>query len=212
MNMRNQMILAVVGVALVLAALFLFFVRPRQGELSEVRAQVDQEQQRTQQLQADVTRLRALQREAPQLQATLDKFSELVPENDEVADFIFQVQEAANQAGVGFVQITPELPKQPPEGAPLAEVRATIGAHGGYYAVQDFVRRLYDLDRALRIDTVTMTGVEDDAEAAKSGRIEVQLITRVFFELPEGTGASTGATAAAPAPATTTPPPATTTP
>jgi Tfp pilus assembly protein PilO len=203
---RNQMVLAMVGVALVLLLLFVFFIRPRQGELADVRAQVDQEQQRTQQLQADVTRLRALSRQAPQLQATLDKFRELVPENDEVADFIFQVQSAANQAGVGFVQITPELPKQPPEGAPLAEVRATVGAQGGYYAVQDFVRRLYDLDRALRVDTVTMTGVEDEEEAAAHGRIDVQLVTRVFFELPEG-AASAPATATVPAP-TTTPAPA----
>src|SRR5215213_7248444 len=118
------MVLAIAGVALVLLLLFMFFIRPRQGALGEVRAQVDQERQTTPQLQADVTRLRALQRQAPQLQATLDKFRELVPENDEVADFIFQVQSAANQAGVGFAQITPELPKQPPEGAPIAEVRA----------------------------------------------------------------------------------------
>jgi Tfp pilus assembly protein PilO len=205
------MILASVGVLLALTLLFFFFIRPRQGTLAETRAQVQQEQERTQQLQTEVARLRALQQEAPQLQAALDRFRELVPEQDEVADFIFQVQSAANQAGVGFVQITPELPKQPPEGAPLAEVRATVGAQGGYFAVQDFVRRLYDLDRALRIDTVTMTGIEDDEEAAKNGRIDVLLTTRVFFELPEGSapGAAAGTTtttAPTTAPATTTTP------
>ncbi|HYZ46603.1 MAG TPA: type 4a pilus biogenesis protein PilO [Actinomycetota bacterium] len=213
MSARNQMILAVAGVLFALVLLFLFFIRPRQANLGQVRGQIEQEQQRTQQLQTEVTRLRALQREAPQLQAALDKFRELVPENDEVADFIFQVQSAANQAGVGFVQITPELPKQPPEGAPLAEVRATVGAQGGYFAVQDFVRRLYDLDRALRVDTVALTGVEDDQEAAEDGRVDVLLTTRVFFELPEGAAAAApaGTTTTAPVPAPA-PAPATATP
>ena len=198
MNPRNQMVLTVVGVFVVLALMFFFFVGPRRGELTEVRAEVERERQQTQQLETELDRLRALQREAPQLQAALDRFRELVPEDDQVADFIFQVQTAANQAGVGFVQITPELPDQPPEGAPLAEVRATVGAKGGYFAVQDFVRRLYDLDRAVRIDTVTMTGVQDDQEAAEDGRVDVLLTTRVFFELPEGAAAGAGTTTTAP--------------
>jgi Tfp pilus assembly protein PilO len=203
-SVRNQTIMAVAGVLLALALLFLFFIRPRQADLAGVRTQIDQEEQQTQQLQTEVDRLRALQREAPQLQAALDRFLELVPQDDQVADFIFQVQSAASQAGVGFVQITPELPEQPPEGAALAEVRATVGAQGGFFAVQDFVRRLYDLDRAVRIDTVTMTGVQDDQEAAENGRIDVLLTTRVFFELP--TGAAAGEAPAAttePVPAVT---------
>ena len=211
MTARNQSILAALGVALVLALLFMFFIKPRQGELGRVRDEISQEEQRSHQLRAELARLQALQEQAPELQAALDRFSELVPEHNEVADFIFQVQTAANQAGVHLEQITPELPKQPPEGAPLAEVRTTVGAQGGYFAVQDFVRRLYDLDRAARIDSVTMTGVEDEKEVREKGRIDVLLATRVFFELPEGaaSGASTSTTTA---PTTTTPAPTTTTP
>ena len=210
MSARNQMVLTMAGVLAVLALLFFFFVGPRRGQLNAVRAEVDRERQQTQQLQTELDRLRALQRQAPQLQAQLDRFRELVPEDDQVADFVFQVQSAANQAGVGFVQITPELPDHPPEGAPLAEVRATVGAQGGYFAVQDFVRRLYGMDRAVRIDTVTMTGVQDDQEAAENGRIDVLLTTRVFFELPAGSAAGAASAAVGetvPAPAATTPAP-----
>jgi Tfp pilus assembly protein PilO len=201
---RRQIVLAAVGVVVVLALLFFSFVRPRQQELGRVQADVRAERDRTQKLDVELDRLQALKRNAPRLQATLDRFRELVPENDEVADFIFQVQTAANQSGVGFVQITPELPDQPLEGAPLAEVRATIGAKGGYFAIQDFVRRLYDLDRALRIDNVTMAGVEDDQQAAEDGRIDLVITSRVFFELPEDVppaAAPTPAPATAPAPA-----------
>ncbi|MFN2488480.1 MAG: type 4a pilus biogenesis protein PilO [Actinomycetota bacterium] len=204
MTGRNQIIVTGAGVALVLLLFFFFIIKPRAGELGDVQAQTQAEKDRTQQLQVDLDRLEALQANAPEFQATLDRFRELVPADNDVANFIFQVQTAANQAGVGFVQITPDLPEQPPEGAPLAEVRATIGAKGGYFAVQDFVRRLYDLDRALRIDVLTMTGVEDNQEAAENGRIDVQIAARVFFELPEG------AADAATAPTTTTTPAPTT--
>lgn len=201
MRPRGQLILAAAGVVVVLLVVFLMLIKPRQSALGEVRAQVQTEQDRTQQLQTEVDRLQALQRNAPQLEATLARIRELVPRNNDVANFIFEVQNAAARAGVGFVQITPELPEQPPEGAPLAEVRATIGAKGGYFAVQDFVRRLYDLDRAVRIDTVTMTGVEDDQQAAEDGRIDVVMAVRVFFELPEGVAAASATT-----PTTTTTP------
>jgi Tfp pilus assembly protein PilO len=152
-----------------------------------------------------VARLEALRDDAPRLQAALDEMRALVPKTNEVPSFIFAVQEAADQAGVGFLQITPELPKPPPEGAELAEVRATIGAEGGYFAVQDFIRRLYDLDRAVRIDGVTMTGIEDE-ESADDASVSVQLVARIFFDLPEGaSAATTGTTTTTTTPPTTTP-------
>jgi Tfp pilus assembly protein PilO len=189
MSARARMILAVTGVMVVLAAFFFLFIRPRQSELGEVRDEVEQEESRTVSLRSELRRLQALQENAPKLEAELAKFRELVPSNHEVANFIFLVQDAADAAGVDFVQITPELPKSPPEGAPVAEVRATVGAGGGYFSVQDFMRRLYDLDRALRIDNLIMTG--EESETGETG-LTVSLTSRIFFEPPGGiVGATT---------------------
>jgi Tfp pilus assembly protein PilO len=203
MSGRTQAIVASVCVALVILAFSLIFIRGRRNELGLVRADIQAEQDRTQQLQTELTRLEALRDNEPQLRAELEELRQFVPDRDDVSNFIFQVQNAADAAGVGFVQITPELPKPPPEGAPLGEVRATIGAKGGYFAVQDFIRRLYDLDRAVRIDSLTLTGTEDE-QAAESGRIDVQLISRIFFEPPAG--ATAAADPAAAGTTTTTPP------
>jgi hypothetical protein len=107
---------------------------------------------------------------------------------------------------VTLTQIQPELPRQPPEGAPLAQVRAQIGASGGYFAIQDFLRRLYDLDRAVRIDNITLAGTEDP-EAGAGTEINLTMATRVFFELPGAGGAATAPEGGAPAtPAPTTSP------
>jgi Tfp pilus assembly protein PilO len=205
MSGRTQTIVAAACVALVLLAFSFVFIRGRRAELGAVRADIKAEEDRTQQLQAELARLEALQENEPRLRAQLEELRQFVPERDDVANFIFQVQRAADAAGVGFVQITPELPKPPPEGAPLGEVRAAIGAKGGYFAVQDFIRRLYDLDRAVRIDGLTLTGTEDAEQAADSGRIDVQLTSRIFFEPPAGAAAPADPATAGTAPTTTQP-------
>lgn len=207
MSARARLIIAVL-VGLVLAlALFFFLIRPRQGELGEIREQIEAEEQRTLSLQAELSKLRALQANEPQLRAELAELREFVPRHHQIPNFIFQVQNAANRSGVSFLQITPELPKEPPEGAALAEVRIQLGASGGYFAIQDFLRRLYALDRALRIDLLQMTGGTDEDGAL---RISVQTTSRIFFDLPTaavgGTGTTTG-TASEPPAVTPTPTP-----
>lgn len=198
MRERSRMIIAIVVGVVVCLLFYVFAIRPRKSELSDIQAQVGTETARTTQLQAQLQQLQALQEDAPRLQADLAKIRELVPQDDDVANFIFEVQESANAAGVSFVEITPELPKTPPENAPLAEVRATIGAEGGYFAVQDFIRRLYDLDRAVRIDGLVLAQVQPD-----SPEVKFTANTRIFYELPAG-----GAAAVAPTGTTPVAPPA----
>ena len=222
MNPRTRLILAIVGVVLVVLMVFVLLVNPKRAELSDVKTQVQTEQQKTVSLQAQLSQLRALEKNAPRLEANLQKFRELVPKTNDVPNFIFQVQEAADSSGVTFVSIAPELPKPPPEGAPLAEVRITISTGGGYFALQDFIRRLYALDRAVRIDTLDFvsnvaTGSSGSSTSggstagsttttpAEAGEITVTMATRIFYELPPGASTTTepGTTTSAPAPAST---------
>lgn len=208
--MRNRRaILAGVAMFLVALLIYLFLVRARQSELGDVRDQVEAAENETQVLEGELQRLQALQENAPRLQADLAEIRELVPENNEVPNFVFLVQQAANASGVGFVTITPELPKPPPEGAAVAEVRITLSANGGYFSMQDFVRRLHNLDRAVRVDNLTMSAVTDTETGTTS--IDLEATARIFFELPPNAalgGTSTGAPPGAgttPAPGGTTP-------
>lgn len=182
MTARVRLILSIVGVVIILIAFFFFFIRPRQDELGTVREDIEVEEARTVQLRSELRRLQELQANAPELEAELATIRGYVPKDDEVPNFIFLVQDAANAAGVDFVSITPELPKPPPEGAPLAEVRAEIGAGGGYFAIQDFVRRLHALDRAVRIDNMSLSA-EEEVETGTT-TINMSAIARIFFEAP----------------------------
>jgi Tfp pilus assembly protein PilO len=187
---------------------YMFFIKSRQSDLSDVRGKVASAESETAQLRIELQQLQQLQENAPELEAELQRIRQFVPTDHEVPNFIFQVQEAADESGVDFVQISPELPKTPaedPSGTTLAQVRVTIGANGGYFAVQDFMRRLYELDRALRIDTMTVATASSSESGATTGgaatdSLTVQMTARIFFELPAGTvpGGATGETVPAP--------------
>ena len=207
MSNRIRMILVIFGILALCAAWFFFFIRPRQAELAKVRADTVEAEGKTVALQAELDRLEQLQANAPALEAELAATRRLIPSENEVANYIFLVEEAATQADIDFVNVTPELPKPPPEGAPLAEIRTVIGAEGGYFEIQDFFRRLYDLDRAVRVDLMALApaGETETAGAvvdpAAADKLRLDVTARIFFEPP--VGASTAA--AAPAPVTTAP-------
>jgi len=204
---RIRMILVIFGILALCAAWFFFFIRPRQAELAKVRADTVEAEGKTVALQAELDRLEQLQANAPALEAELAATRRLIPSENEVANYIFLVEEAATQADIDFVNVTPELPKPPPEGAPLAEIRTVIGAEGGYFEIQDFFRRLYDLDRAVRVDLMALAPAGETATAgavvdpAAADKLRLDVTARIFFEPP--VGASTAA--AAPAPVTTAP-------
>lgn len=188
MRGRTGMIVSVLLGVLLLIAFWFLFVNPKRGELADVRAEIEAENVKTQQLTAELQRLQDLQARAPELQAELATIRKYVPVRPELANFIFQVQQAANEAGLDFVQIAPELPRTPPEGAALAQVRASVQAKGGYFALQDFLRRLYNLDRALRADNIDI-GV-DSLDVAGT-RLTMAMSARIFYELPAAAAPTT---------------------
>lgn len=205
MRGRSRLIIAIVAVVAVALLTFFFLVNPKRGDLSDLRELRTEEEARTLALSSELTRLEGLRDNAPQLERQLAVLRQSVPEGHQIPNFIFLVQEAANKSGVGFVQITPELPASPPEGAAVAQVQVTIGASGGYFAIQDFMRRLYNLDRALRADSLSLTPAAAAEGAAPD--ITFAMTARIFFALPEGV-VPTGTTTT-PAPGTTPEPGAT---
>ena len=201
MRGRSRIVLAIIGVVVVSLLLYFLFVSPRRKELASVRLEVENARILTTQLQVELERLQELQANAPELEAELAKFRQFVPLRPELANFIFQVQDAANAARLDFVNITPELPKPPPEGAALAQVRSQIDASGGYFALQDFLRRLYNLDRALRVDNFALSVTSTEPFGV---RLAMTSSVRFFYELPvDPATVTTTLPGAAPSPTTT---------
>ena len=188
MRGRRRIILTSVGVVVVSLLLYFLFVSPQREELASVRLEIDNARILTTQLEVELQRLQELQANAPELEAELAKFRQFVPLRPELANFIFQIQNAANAAGLDFVNISPQLPEPPPEGAALAQVSSQIGASGGYFALQDFLRRLHNLDRALRVDNFDLSVGSTEPFGI---RLTMTSSVRFFYELPEDPAAAT---------------------
>ena len=191
--------MSIVGIVLICLAVYFLLVRSRQGQVADLRLQVTAAENESVDLQAELQNLQALKENAPKAEARLAEIRELIPRDDQVANFIFQVQDSADRSGVGFVEIIPEQPKAPPEGAPVAQVRLTIAGEGDYFALQDFVRRLYDLDRALRVETLAIAKEDDPTKLPK-----LTVAARIFFEAPAGAAPATGTETTTPSTSTTT--------
>ena len=207
MSARVKLILAGVLALLVCVVFYFFFVRPRSQELDKTKQDIEAAEAQTSSLTATLADLRQLQEQEPRLRAELNEIRELVPQSDETANFIFQLQDSATAAGVPFIRMDPEDPRPSPEDPTVAQVRTTIGAQGGYFSLQDFVRRVSELDRAVSIDSFQMSSVEGE-EAEERGRVQLQMVVRIFFEVPEvqapvATPGEVPATTETPAPGTT---------
>lgn len=189
MRGRGRLIATIAGLLVVLLLFFFFVIRPARSTLAETTERADAAEDQTQVLQLELERRQALQANEAELEAELAEIRGFVPRRHQIPNLIFQIQDSGNAAGVDFLDITPELPAPPPEGAPLGQVQLSIRAGGGYFAIQDFIRRLYNFDRALRIDVATLTaaGQDDDDD------LDLTATARIFFEAP----------GAVPAPATT---------
>lgn len=155
MNRRVLMIAAGVSVGLVL----LWFVAlwgPRSSELDDARERSQLAEDEAQRLQIRLQRLEGLEERAPALRSDLEELRAAVPDGPELASFILSADDAASRSGISFVSITPGVPSQPDDEAAPAEMSITVNAAGGYFQTLDFLNRLYDLDRVLVIDNLTV--------------------------------------------------------
>ena len=125
MKEHKQVILGSVGLVLVMALMFFFLISPRKADLAEAKEAVTAAESETVVLQTDLTRLQGLQKNAPQLQAALDQIRKLVPDDDNVSNFVFQTQQEADESGLEFVSITPQLPRLLPRGPRSQRSRST---------------------------------------------------------------------------------------
>jgi len=154
---RNVLILVMVLILIAIAYFFLVF-QPQGRNIEEARIAADDMERREQELQLELRRLESLRDNAPELQAKLQRLDAAIPTNDpQLAQFILLVEEAANTSGIEWLSVAPGLPAAV-EGVPDAlEVSISMNVTGGYFQVQDFLVRLENLTRAVKISTVALS-------------------------------------------------------
>ncbi|MBV9872423.1 MAG: hypothetical protein JO214_17565, partial [Frankiaceae bacterium] len=106
-KMRQWSILTVVAVVIVFAAGWFLMVKPQKTKQADLHTQADSQVASNQRLLAEIAALQAQEKNLPQQQAALRKFSTQVPDAASEPTIIRQLSAAANGAGIDLVSMTP---------------------------------------------------------------------------------------------------------
>lgn len=180
--MRRNVIILVLVLVLV-SVLYYVFIFRNQTEKIDVATQAAQtEEDRVQSLRLELNRLEDLKARAPELRERFAKMELAIPTADaKPADFILQLQEAADDSGIEWLSVSLALPAQSSADAAVFEISSSLSVTGGYFQVQDFLVRLETLSRAAKIGSVSLSpGELDDLSSA--------LTLRVFTSAPAPAG------------------------
>jgi Tfp pilus assembly protein PilO len=104
---RRWVLLAAVAAVVVLAAGWLLLVKPQQSKVSKLHTETTQQNQANQLLLTQIAALQSEQKQLPQQQLALQKFSTEVPDSVSEPTLIRQLTTAAQHSGVELVSITP---------------------------------------------------------------------------------------------------------
>lgn len=155
MRRNVNLLVFVLAVVAVTAAYFLLIFRPQSNRIQEATEQADSQEQSVSQLELELNRLLALQKDAPALREQAAKFESAMPTDPRLADFILQIQESANASGIDWLSVSPTPPVAGTV-AGVSNISLQMAVNGGYFQMQDFIVRLENLKRAVRVSTINL--------------------------------------------------------
>lgn len=156
-------ILALVSglVAVLLAAgFFLLLYQPKNDEVADLEEQAATLQAQQAQLTSQISRLKQVRREAPDIEAQLAAAEAVIPRSAALPVFVRQMQQAADDSGVTLLSLSPGAPSAVADGPDgLASISVSASVTGGYFQLVDFLRRLEDPSITARGFLWTSAGV-----------------------------------------------------
>ncbi len=194
--MSRRIVLIAAAAAIGIAALwFVLLWRPQSSKLDAAAMRKVEAENTNGELTLRVSELEDLERRKPQLEAQREALQAAVPGTADLGEFLLQVDEVAEQAGVNFSSIAPTPPAVSESGAPPTAVTLNISVDGGYFEVLDYLNRLDKLPRLVVTDTLTLNGAEDSDTGEQ--RVSATIAARMFTTEPPPTADGTVAPGAA---------------
>lgn len=177
--MNRRIVAIAAGALVVIVGLwYVFGFRSQSNDLDAARAAEDQARTTNEQLALRISQLKVARKNMPKLSATLERLRRAIPEDPNLAEFILQANEIAEQSGVDWLNIAPA----PPATGAAPNLPATVGLNitvdGGYFQVLDYLNRLSELPRIVIVDSLSLTPGE--AEASGAPRMSAVLTGRMF--------------------------------
>ena len=237
MSMRMRFVALIALTLVICVAWYAAAFKPGAAKLAAVKDDVKRTQDEVAALTAKLTELQTLKANEKELREEFERLEHALPVEPAVSDFILDVQDAADQAGIDFLSIAPAVPAAPASAAPAApaapaptegekaeesattttpaipplqSIKVALTADGKFFTIEEFVAKMEKLERALRVDTFTLSagGSGSNGEGTEpvqvggSPKMSLTINLQIFMNRPATPAApatgSTGGPATAP--------------
>ncbi|MBW3659809.1 MAG: type 4a pilus biogenesis protein PilO [Actinobacteria bacterium] len=142
---RQNAILSVLGVVLVLVLFYFFAFQPKNEEIAVIREEIDTAVAQQATLESRIAALQEVRLRAPEIEAALAAAESIIPRESALPSALRQLQLAADDSGVDLITISPGRPTVVEGAAPeLALMTISVAIEGSYFQLVDFLRRIED--------------------------------------------------------------------
>lgn len=176
MNKKLWIILTAIACVLVLVGGWFLLVSPQRDKVAAINSDTDNQQDVNQGLQSQLSVLQAGAAQVPAQQAQIDKIKQQIPPTPQLPTLISSVSQAANDAGVQLGTFTPASPTGVTGVAGVSFVALNVNVKGGYFALEQFLNNLEQMQRALLVNGVAIdsqggssTGSSTSSASGSSG-------------------------------------------
>lgn len=169
---RRWVMIAAIAALVVLAAGYLLVVKPEKSKATDLNTQTEQQNSANSLLLTQISALQSEQKDLPQQQLALQKFTTEVPDSPAEPTLIRQLTLTAQHAGVELVSITPGAPTAlsaaasagtstltttaATPAATLYQMTLALAVVGSYANVEAFFNGIEHMPRAMLVTTFSV--------------------------------------------------------
>jgi len=154
---------------------FLFYFKPRNQKIQEIRAERIKIEQEVARLQAKKKQLDQIEKELAQLNTTLKELETIIPDKKEIFNILRRIQQLAYDSRLNIIKFIPqrEVPQEF-----FAEQPISIEITGNYHNLALFFDRLSRFTRLFTINSFAIKSLREQSEALT---ISANFIARTYI-------------------------------
>jgi Tfp pilus assembly protein PilO len=172
---RNQFILTIVGLTLLLIALVALLIVPQYTKRNALQQQINQVTQEVSVAKTLLAQRQQIKDRAAQTDAEWLRLANMVPESPDLPSLIIELQDVAFTSGVKMLGITPAVPVVGTTGQ-YQTLPISLNVSGSWADNVDYLQRILKIERGLRIVGFSSAGVDDGSAVTTNITIEAYMI------------------------------------
>ena len=176
--------------SLVLAVIIIVvLILPKASQVTAKQRDLQSAQDQQNSLQLQLRQLQAAQAEAPKDRGALAALQALVPPTPDLPGLIRLLDEAAGEAGVTFMSVSPGQPLPVATAAGVTAIPGQMMVTGSFFALEEYLIKLESLGRAASVESVNI------APGAEGAGLQMSLSVQFFTsDASAGPGSAPGPT------------------